>query len=339
MIAGIKKHFNIAVFIPEEGCRFQCVFCNQRNISGRQSIPSRQQVVEIIENHLKTQPIEAEKEIAFFGGNFTGLPRDRQEELLSLATEYYQRGHIRSIRFSTRPDFIDDETLVFLRQFPVETIELGIQSFSDHVLRKSGRGHTAVQNLEASRKIKAAGFQLVLQMMTGLPGATAEDDLNTARTIIDLAAEGTRIYPCLVIRGTALEQMYLKGKYRPQGLEEAVRFSAQLIQLFEKASVKVLRVGLHPSEVLLKGTSLVAGPFHPAFRQLAETLIWEEKLRQIPFNENTSLNLTVQVNPRARIEAIGFKKHNKNWLLQHFRSVRFEPNPTLKNHEFSYRID
>lgn len=334
-----KKHFNIAVFIPEEGCRFQCVFCNQRNISGRQSIPSRQEVVEIIERHLETQPIESEKEIAFFGGNFTGLPRDRQEELLSIASEYYQRGLIRSIRFSTRPDFIDDETLAFIRQFPVKTIELGVQSFSDPVLRKSGRGHTAAQNREAALKVKAAGFELVLQMMTGLPGATAEDDLNTAQTIINLGAAGTRIYPCLVIKGTALEKMYHEGKYQPQGLEEAARFSADLIQLFEEAGVKVLRVGLHPSELLLKGTSLVAGPFHPAFRQMAETILWEKTLRQIPLNHSTLKHLTVRVAPRALVEAIGFKKHNKNWLLQHFHSVRFESDPTLNNREFTYRID
>lgn len=334
-----KKHFNIAVFIPEEGCRFQCVFCNQRNISGRQSIPSRQEVVEIIERHLATQPMESEKEIAFFGGNFTGLPRDRQEELLSIASEYYQRGLIRSIRFSTRPDFIDDETLAFIRQFPVKTIELGVQSFSDPVLRKSGRGHTTAHNREAALKVKAAGFELVLQMMTGLPGATAEDDLNTAQTIINLEAAGTRIYPCLVIRGTALEKMYHEGKYQPQGLEEAARFSAQLIQLFEEAGVKVLRVGLHPSELLLKGTSLVAGPFHPAFRQMAETILWKKTLRQIPLNHSTLKHLTVRIPPRALVEAIGFKKHNKNWLLQHFRSVRFEPDPTLKNREFSYCID
>lgn len=336
---GTEKHFNIAIFIPEEGCRFQCVFCNQRNISGRQSIPSRQEVVEIIERHLETQPLESEKEIAFFGGNFTGLPRDRQEELLSIASEYHQRGLIRSIRFSTRPDFIDDETLAFLRQFPVKTIELGVQSFSDHVLRKSGRGHTAAQNREAALMVKDAGFQLVLQMMTGLPGSTPEDDLETAHTIISIGAAGTRIYPCLVIKGTALEKMFQEGKYRPQRLEEAVRFSAELIQLFEKAGVKVLRVGLHPSELLLKGTSLVAGPFHPAFRQMAETLIWEERLRQIPLNDNTTHQLTVKVTPKAVVEAIGFKKHNKNWLLQHFRSVRFEPDPTLKNREFTYRIN
>ncbi|MGC8864958.1 MAG: elongator complex protein 3 [Bacteroidales bacterium] len=336
---GTEKHFNIAIFIPEEGCRFQCVFCNQRNISGRQSIPSRQEVIEIIDKHLETQPVDSVKEIAFFGGNFTGLPRDRQEELLAIATEYFQKGLIHAIRFSTRPDFIDEDTLTFLKKFPVKTIELGVQSFSDHVLRKSGRGHTASQNREAALKVKAAGFELVLQMMTGLPGASVEDDLNTAQTIISLGAKGTRIYPCLVIQGTALEKMYHERKYRPQELEEAVRLSAQLIQLFEQANVKVLRVGLHPSEQLLNGTSLVAGPFHPAFRQMAETLIWNDRLKQIPIKGNKTKHLTVRVAPKALIEAIGFKKQNKNWLIPYFHSVRFEPDPTLKNREFTYCID
>lgn len=229
-----RRHFNIPVFIPEEGCRFQCVFCNQRQISGRQTIPTAKDVVAIVEQHLATQPVDAEKEIAFFGGNFTGLPIERQKQLLEAAYDFYVKGLIRSIRLSTRPDSIDTEKLALLKQYPVKTIELGVQSFSDHVLQKSGRGHTAAQNREAALLVKEAGFELVLQMMTGLPGSSVIDEMNTAHCIISLGATGTRIYPCLVIKGTALEKLFREGKYKPQELWDAARLIAQLIRLLRK---------------------------------------------------------------------------------------------------------
>jgi len=334
-----KRHFNIPVFIPEEGCRFQCVFCNQRHISGRQNIPTGADVIAIVEKHLSTQPPDAEREIAFFGGNFTGLSFERQAELLQAAFEYYRRGLIRSIRLSTRPDFVNANSLAFLKQFPVKTIELGVQSFSDHVLQKSGRGHTAAQNREAAVLVKESGFELVLQMMTGLPGSTSEDELNTARNIISLGASGTRIYPCLVIRGTALEHLYQKGQYQPQELFAAARQSAALIRLFEEAGVKVLRVGLHPSEGLSEGTSLVAGPFHPAFRQIAETFIFEELFQQIPSHTSRKQHLILNVSPSSLAPAVGFKKYNKNRLLERFGSVRFIPDTQLHAREFTYSID
>lgn len=334
-----KRHFNIPVFIPEEGCRFQCVFCNQRQISGRQTIPTSKEVVTIVEQHLTTQPLDAEKEIAFFGGNFTGLPIERQIQLLDAASDFYQKGLIKSIRLSTRPDFINSEKLALLKQFPVKTIELGVQSFSDHVLQKSGRGHTAVQNREAAHLVKEAGFELVLQMMTGLPGSSVEDELNTAHSIIELGAAGTRIYPCLVIRGTALEKLFCEGKYKPQRLLDAARLSAQLIQLFEEAKVKILRVGLHPSEGLIEGTSLVAGPFHPAFRDIAETYIFNDKFRQIPLQNEKKRQLTIKIAPPSLAAAVGFKKHNKKQLLNHFVSVHFIPDNSLHAREFTYSID
>ncbi|MDN5328474.1 MAG: hypothetical protein PWP35_261 [Bacteroidales bacterium] len=334
-----KRHFNIPVFIPEEGCRFQCVFCNQRQISGRETIPTAKDVITIVEQHLATQPVDAEKEIAFFGGNFTGLPIERQIQLLEAAYDFYKKGRIQSIRLSTRPDFIDTENLALLKQYPVKTIELGVQSFSDHVLQKSGRGHTAAQNREAALLVKEAGFELVLQMMTGLPSSSAEDEINTAHCIINLGATGTRIYPCLVIKGTALEKLFREEKYQPQKLWDAARLSAQLIRLFEKAEVKVLRVGLHPSEGLIQGSSLVAGPFHPAFRDIAETFLFNDKFRQIPLQNGQKQHLTIKVAPSSLAAAVGFKKYNKNQLLNHFGSVRFIPDNSLHAREFTYSID
>ncbi len=277
-----KRHYNIPIFIPELACPFQCIYCNQQKISGRLKIPSDADIVIIIEEHLSTIPKESsETELAFFGGNFTGIGIDDQRRLLGLVQPYLKTGSISGIRLSTRPDYIDEDILKMLKDFGVKTIEVGAQSMDDNVLRLSKRGHTSKDTEKAAGMILKEGFLLGLQMMIGLPGDTLESTIFTARRIIELGADNTRIYPTLVIRDTVLERMFKEGRFKPLTLDEAVSWSKELLLIFEKADVKVIKLGLHPSEGLLSGEELIAGPFHQSFRELVLTEIWSDILKPL----------------------------------------------------------
>lgn len=324
-------HFTIPVFVPELACPNRCVFCNQRNISGTLVMPQPRDVIEIIESHLATILPGSETEIGFFGGNFTGIEPDVQQSFLGIAEKYVKDGKVKSIRLSTRPDYISSERLALLRKFTVTTIELGAQSLNDEVLRLSGRGHTVKDVEKASKLVLEHGFRLGLQMMVGLPGDTAEKSIATAHRIVELGASCTRIYPTLVIRDTQLEKMYLAGKYVPLALDEAVEITAKLAGIFEKAGVKILRIGLHPSEGLLGGESLVAGPFHVAFGELVSTVQWSAIFRQklAGIAPAKSGSLLVEVAPGQINAAVGHRAANKHMLLGKFGRVTFREDPGL----------
>jgi histone acetyltransferase (RNA polymerase elongator complex component) len=319
---SLIKHFTIPVFIPELACPFQCAFCNQRKISGHIAVPGRDEILKIIKSHLETFPDgEKEVEIGFFGGSFTGLPLSEQERFLKIAEPFLERGEIDGIRLSTRPDYINQEVLDLLKKYKVAVIELGAQSFDDEVLKRSYRGHTAAQTEEAARKITNAGFKLGLQMMIGLPDDTLERSLYTARRIAELEASCTRIYPTVVIRDTAMHQWYEKGTYRPLSLEKAVEWTKHLLLFFEKKGVKVIRTGLHPSDGLTSGKGLIAGPFHPSFKELVMTEIWHDMLKDITGDKNEGVRIIV---PPAELNfAVGYKRKNKNMLLKKFKEVKF----------------
>ena len=276
------KHYTIPVFIPELACPFQCAFCNQRKISGHIAIPGREEILKIIKSHLLS--FKADKkhvEIGFFGGSFTGLPLKEQEKFLSIAKPFLDSGEIQGIRLSTRPDYINDKVLKLLKNYGVTTIELGAQSFDEEVLKKSYRGHTALQTEQASAEILSYGFKLGLQMMIGLPGDTLEKALFTAKEIERLGASCTRIYPTVVIKDTAMHQWFKNGTYKPLSLEKAVKWTKHLILFFEKTKVTVIRTGLHPSDGLTTGDELIAGPFHPSFKELVMTDIWFDLLNEL----------------------------------------------------------
>lgn len=332
----MPKHYTIPVFIPELACPFQCVFCNQQKISGRLKVPAGDEIIELIEAHLKSfTKKERIVEIGFFGGSFTGLPLAEQEHFLQLAQPYILRKKIQGIRLSTRPDYITEEILDLLARNHVSTIELGSQSLDDVVLKATFRGHTAEQTEKAAKMILSKKFKLGLQMMVGLPGDTLEKTIFTAKKIIELGAHSTRVYPTVVIRGTALHQWYEQGKYEPLSLEDAVSWTKEVLLLFEEANIEVLRVGLHPSEGLLDGSELVAGPFHPSFKELVLTEIWADLLKPLLFENNTStIEITVPV--RELNYAIGYQGKNKKMLLERFQTVHFVPDEgiTRRNNFF-----
>lgn len=332
------KHYTIPIFIPELACPFQCVFCNQRKITGVDLIPDDKGIIQSIDEHLLSfKETERIVEVGFFGGSFTGIPVQQQKHYLDLVQPFLEDRQISGIRLSTRPDYIDDEILELLRTYKVSTIELGAQSLDDAVLNESFRGHTSEQVGAASQKIIDFGFELGLQMMIGLPADTLEKSIETAKKIISLGASNTRIYPVVVIKGTALENCYKSGKFKPLSLEEAVDWTKHILPIFEDAGVRVIRVGLHPSEGLLNGDELVDGPFHQSFKELVLTEIWGDLLKPlIEKPEGESIELII---PEKEINyAIGYRAKNKNALLEKYKSVKFIGDPGISHRRnFQYR--
>ncbi|MBN1339367.1 MAG: radical SAM protein [Bacteroidales bacterium] len=332
------KYFNIPVFIPELACPFRCIYCNQRKISGTLQVPEPASVNNIIDTRLATLPQKGSHiEIAFFGGNFTGLPPALQRTYLDIAVKYYHKGLVSGIRLSTRPDYINEETIALLLKYPVTTVEIGAQSLDEDVLICSGRGHTVADVELASALVKKAGFSLGLQMMTGLPGDSREKSVRTAQKIAALGADIARIYPTLVIKGTVLERMYCEGEYKPQTMEEAVDLTAKLIMIFEKAKVRVIRTGLHVSEGLLNGHDLVAGPFSPSFGEMVRSKLWEEALWSLLCMEENK-KITIVVSPGELNYAIGYRSSNRNMLMKRFGQVIFRKSEIMSGREFGVEL-
>ncbi len=329
------KHYTIPVFIPELACPFRCAFCNQEKISGHRHIPEESEIRSIVDSYLKSfkQP-ERHVEIGFFGGTFTGIPLEEQERYLKTVVPYLKSGLINGIRLSTRPDYINKEVLDLLKKYGVTTIELGAQSLDDEVLKASYRGHTAERVAAASKAILDYGFDLGLQMMIGLPGDTFEKSMTTAEKIIALGASNTRIYPALVIKDTAMHRWYKQGRYHPLSLDEAVEWSKHLLLLFEKNNVAVIRMGLHPSEGLVDGSELVAGPFHPSFRELVLTEIWGDILKPLTDKIAEKENIVIKVNPSQLNYATGYSGKNRKRLLQNFNSVKIIASSKIKGRDF-----
>lgn len=280
----MKKHANIPVFVPHVGCPNDCVFCNQRTISGKSEFEA-DKVREEIENALHTlKGFEGEIQIAFFGGSFTGIERPLMISLLETAKEYIERGLVSSVRLSTRPDYIDGEILDILRFYSVKNIELGIQSMNDEVLRLNRRGHTADASRRAMSSIVEAGFSLTGQMMTGMYGASAEDERFTAEEIVRYGAESARIYPTVTFKGTALEKYYKEGLYLPPSLDDTVERGAEVYRIFEKNGVRVIRIGLQSSEGL-HSDEVVAGEYRDALGEMILSRVRLKEMREF-FREN-----------------------------------------------------
>ena len=340
MVAPVKdlKHFTIPVFIPGVACPFQCIFCDQKKISGSSGLPSDEMVNEIICRNLET--ISRENtiiEAGFFGGTFTGLKPELQQRYFDVVRPFIQKGRIDSIRISTRPDFISHEILTFLKKNHVRTIELGAQSMDDEVLMRSSRGHTVRDTITASQMITEAGFSLGLQMMIGLPGDTEEKSIQTAHKIIESGTSETRIYPALVISGTVLGKLYDAGEYNPLELEDAIRWTKNVVTVFESSSIRILRIGLHPSEDLLNQSALVAGPFHPSFRELVMTELWHDRFVSGTFSFSHK-NIRIHVNPSDYNNAIGYFGRNRKFFESRYHTVKFiaDPDIPLKNYHAHY---
>ena len=320
------KHANVSIFVPQIGCPHRCSFCNQYVITGREKTPDRETVVSAIETALKSGIDPAASEIAFFGGSFTAIAPQLRRMLLEAAYPYVEKGLFHGIRVSTRPDAISAEILEELRSFGVCAIELGAQSMEDEVLRKNRRGHTARDTETAAEMIREAGFSLGLQMMTGLFGQSAESVLDTAEKLIALSPDTVRIYPTIVMPDTELAALYRRGEYAPQELNEAVELCARLLERFEAAGIRVIRVGLHDEEGLRE--KRIAGPYHPAFRELCESRILRRRIEAL-LAQTDSPQRTVRIHPRDLSKAIGQKKENLLYFENRGIRIRFETDETV----------
>lgn len=266
-----RLHYIIPIFVPHEGCPHNCIFCNQNSITGVDNKVDAEYTRKTIEKYLSTiTNKDAIIEVSFYGGTFTAINIEKQNQLLSVAKEFKEKNLIQFIHLSTRPDYIDDSILQNLKNFSVDIIELGIQSLDEEVLLESYRGHTASQAEAASKLIKSYGFTLGHQIMLGLPGDTAEKDIKTTREIIELKPDICRIYPALIIKNTEMEELFKKELYKPYSLSQAVNISKILYGMLVSHGINVIRIGLQPTEEINVGKEIVSGPFHPAFRELVE---------------------------------------------------------------------
>lgn len=269
------KHYIIPIFIPHYGCAHQCVFCNQRKITGIDTPVGPAEVAVIINEHLARITKPRHIEAAFYGGSFTALPLPVQTELLETAYQALKAGKIHAIRLSTRPDAITPEILRNLSAHGVSIIELGVQSLDEKVLKLSARGHSVSHVVNAARLIKEYGFTLGIQLMPGLPGEDMNSLTKTAGLLLCLAPDIVRIYPTLVIADTKLSGLYQKGSYQPLTLREAVRRAAFLKLLCENNQIKVIRTGLQATEELSDETVVLAGPYHPSFGEMVDSYIFD----------------------------------------------------------------
>lgn len=302
------RHVNIAVFVPHSGCPNQCSFCNQSAISGHTKQPAPQDVIDACEVALKGGCEEAEVQLAFFGGSFTAIEREYMVSLLEAAQGYIENGFLnRGIRISTRPDFIDGEILTLLKKYGVRAIELGAQSMDDGVLTLNKRGHTAQDVRKAAVLIKDYGFELGLQMMTGLWGSNDEDSINTAKEFIALKPDTVRIYPTVVLKNTLLGEKFESGEYSPPDLQHSIELVAELLPMFEENGISVIRVGLHAQSDVER--DYLAGAYHPALRELCEGEIYYKKILSDLQNQPKG-SYEIAVSPCEISKATGQKKKN-----------------------------
>lgn len=329
-----SRHRTIPIFIPEEACPHRCIYCNQFRISGQSNPPSDEEVRNTIVSHLSTFPQNCAVEIGFFGGTFTGLSLESQRRYLTLVKPFLGDGSIGSIRLSTRPDRITPEIVQLLSESGVSTVELGVQTLDEEVLRRSGRGYDVKAVEEAAEIIRAAGMEVGMQMMIGLPGDSKEKAMRTAEKIVQLGATNTRIYPTLVVRDTAMEKMFERGMYQPLTLDEAVDWTKELLKIFDRGGVRVLRVGLHPTRGLIEGTDYLAGPFHVSFKELVLTALWHDIFEREYHKDDKNKIWKVSVPTESLGAAAGYEKRNRKWLEERLAGVAFLGDESLSGYEY-----
>lgn len=341
----MKKEYIIPIFVPNLGCPNDCTFCNQKKISGEQKQVTADDVRKTVEYYLSNFKDESKYvEIAFFGGSFTGIDKEKQLELLEAANEYIKEGKVGSIRISTRPDYIDRKTLKMLKKYHVKTIELGVQSSNDYILNKSKRGNTFKDVVKASRLIRFYGFILGHQMMVGMPDSTELDEMKTARDLIKLKPKIVRIYPVLVIKGTELAREYSKGEYVPLTVEQAVQRCKEITYMFRKKKINVIRIGLQNTDEITSpeedGSEVLAGPFHPAFRQLVEGAMWYDSIAEKIKKINAKVKrVQIEVNPQNVNDVIGHKKVNIQKLKDFYDlDVDIKPNDDIEVGNFNIEV-
>lgn len=331
------KHANVALFVPHLGCPHDCRFCDQRTIAGVRTPTTPADVTAVCERALQTLKENVTAQIAFFGGSFTAIDRAYMCALLEAAQPFLQTGRFGGIRVSTRPDAIDDEVLEVLKAYGVTAVELGAQSMDDRVLRAVSRGHTAADTVSAAQRIKAHGLSLGLQMMTGLPQDTDDGAMASAKALAALDPDTVRIYPTVVLRGTALACDFAQGRYTPPTLDQTVALCARLLTFFEREhGIPVIRLGLHDGDTLQE--NVLAGGYHPALRELCEGQMYVNTALAVLTRMGPTAQereITLKVHPRAVSRMIGQQKRNMTYLADRGFAVRVTGDETVPMWEVS----
>ncbi len=330
----MEKPLIIPFFIPHVGCPFTCVFCNQWEISGEKEAIQPEEIADYVDAYLKKARLWPDRyvEIAFYGGSFTAIPPEKQGEYLQAAAEQKRKGRINGIRLSTRPDFINKEILDRLFFYGVTTVELGVQSLVDEVLKKTGRGHSVADTLTATRLLRKYPFQVGYQLMLGLPGDNRSFARLTVEKAVAAAPDFVRIYPTLVLKGTILATWYKEKKYQPWSLEQAVETAADWLGTFSFYGIPVIRMGLQAVENLSLQQDLLAGPYHPAFGELVESHLLLEQMQtglsELELQEGEAL--TLSFHPLAQSKVVGQKKLNLVLLREKYGIERIKLVPQEK---------
>jgi len=308
----------VPFFIPHLGCPHRCVFCDQEKISGSRAVlPDTKAIQDKIEAFRASAP-GRQLEVAFYGGSFTALPLDDQLQLLGAVQPHLAGGTVSSLRISTRPDAVDRAAASFLERMGVGTVELGVQSMNDEVLRLAGRGHGSRDSEQALTTLKEAGFRVGVQLMPGLPGDTLERSVASLKRVLQLEPSFLRIYPTVVVEGTELAELYRQGRYQPLLLDQAVAWCKELLKVARRAGVPVVRLGLQPTEELETPGVILSGPFHPAFGQLVESELCFDLMASLLEGTAPGSEVSFRGAPGRISDLVGQRRRNLERLVERF---------------------
>lgn len=326
------RHRIIPIFVPHKGCPHDCIFCNQKKITGSDDDIDYDYVIRTIDSFISTMDKSDFIEVSFFGGSFTGIEEEKQEELLGAALKAKNEGKVKAIRMSTRPDYMGDAVIERLERYKVDVVELGVQSMDEEVLLYSERGHTVNDVRVASERLKRSGITLGLQMMTGLPKSSKEKDIYTCKEIIKLRPELVRIYPALTIKNTRMEELYKNGSYNPPSIDEAVETASEIYMKFVAAGIDVIRIGLQATDNINEGRDVAAGPFHPAFGEMVESFSLNSMLQYIIKDYVKEGDIVVRLSPPTLSKIYSSrKKYYNKFIADYDINVKFVQDNSVEN--------
>lgn len=333
----------IPFFIPHAGCPHQCSFCNQRTISGKKTPASPgnsslEDAVNLYLGYAGKRPSSVQ--LAFFGGNFLGMGSSSIIKYLEEARSLKDKGLIDTIRFSTRPDTINPATMSLIKDYPVSVIEIGTQSMDPVVLELSLRGHSAEDTVKAAEICMGRGYETGIQMMIGLPGEDRDSCRLTCEAICNIRPDFVRIYPTVVVAGSPLAESYEKGEYIPLETGEAVIRAKELYLNFTARSIRIIRMGLQATDDLIPGTTVLAGPYHPAFGHLVLSSIMLDRIRaeverlymsDVHAKRHEGRGLRIICNKKSISRVRGDRNDNIRFLQTSygFSGIRVESDPDL----------
>lgn len=336
----MKRKYIIPIFVPHAGCENECVFCNQNKITLKCDDEEDDNIEELISFYMNVYKGRQNIEIAFYGGSFTGINETRRRKLLEIAKKYIEKGFVDTIRISTRPDQISKEILNELQDYNVSIIEIGVQSFNESVLKLAKRGHNTLDVENAARMIRDMNFKLGIQTLVGLPGSNYETEIESAKKVIECNPNFVRIYPLLVLKETELEKMFYERKFNPLSINDAVEVCADLVNLYTNHNIAVIRLGLQSQENFHSGKDLVAGPYHPAFRQLVDDVLVRRELeKRLKKSKGNDSIVTISINPLDINNFVGHKKQNIKFINDFLGSRKYNIIKSSAIERGTFKID